>query len=386
MVVDFLHESMPMCAAAKPLLLAALLCLVAACAKKEAGDSAAEAPATAASSSLAVTLAPATRRPIERALVASGPVAAWEEMQLGVELSGVRVTALHADVGQTVRRGQVLLELDHRTLDSDLRQAQAAHAEARAGVQLAQANLGRGQALANSQLISAAALDELRAGLVQAQARAATTQAQRDGVQLRRDFATLRAPDDGVISKRLVQPGQVVVAGSELLRLIRRGRLEWRPELPDAELARVRIGAAVSLHDGNAELVTGRVRAVSPGVDTGTRTGTVYVELPEPGALKAGAFIEGRIVTSASPALMVPASSVVMRDGYAYVFTVAAGGKVRRLRVRVGASEGGQIEVLEGLSDGQPVVATGAGFLGDDDMVRVVAAGAPGAARAGANE
>lgn len=328
----------------------------------------------AGASAMAVTLVPAQSRTIERSLVASGPVTAWEEMQLGVELSGLRVTALHADVGQQVRKGQVLLEIDHRTLDSDLRQAQAGYVEAAAGVRLAQVNLGRGQALAKSQLISASALDELGAALVQAQAREATTRAQRDGVQLRRDFATLRAPADGIVSKRLVQPGQVLTPGAELLRLIRDGRLEWRPELPEAELSRIALGAAATVRDSAGTAVTGRVRALSPGVDSSTRTGTVYVELPDPGPLKAGAFVEGRIVTSASPALMVPAASVVMRDGYAYVFTVDGEGVVKRLRVRTGASDGDQVEILDGLAPAQQVVATGAGFLGDGDIVRVVSA------------
>jgi RND family efflux transporter MFP subunit len=349
----------------------ALICLVAiGCGKKtEPVDTAA---AAAGSASLAVTLAHAEQRPIERSLVASGPVTAWEEMQLGVELSGLRVTALHVDVGQTVRKGQVLLEIDRQTLDSDLRQAEAAASEAQAGVQLAKVNLWRGQEMAKSQLISASALDNLRAALVQAEARAATTGAQRDGVKMRRDFASLRAPDDGVISKRMVQPGQVVMAGAELLRMIRQGRLEWRPELAEADLAKVKVGAVVNLHDANGQPVTGRVRAVSPGVDTTTRTGTIYADLPQPGALKAGTFVEGRIITSASTGLLVPSAAVVMRDGYAYVFTVDAQNIAHRVRVTAGAAQGDQVEVLAGLKPGEAVVATGAGFLGDGDRVRVV--------------
>lgn len=348
--------------------------LLLACGAQSDPEAAAATAKVEPAASLAVSLVRAEPRHIERKVTVSGPVAAWEEMQLGVELNGMRVTALHVDVGQSVRKGQLLLEIDHRWLDSELRQAQAGYSEAKAGVQLAQLNLSRGQALAKSQIISASALDELRAGLVQAEARLATTQAQRDGAQMRRNFAELRAPDDGVISKRLVQPGQVVMAGAELLRLIRQGRLEWRPELPDADLARVTPGAAVFLRDANQQVVRGRVRAVSPGVDPATRTGTIYVDLPEPGALKAGTFVEGSIVTSASTALMVPAAAVVMRDGYAYVFTVDAKNIVSRLRVRIGASDGGQVEVLDGLQPGQPLVATGAGFLGEGDKVRVVAA------------
>ena len=100
---------------------------VAGCGKKA---DPADAAAANESASMAVTLARAERKPIQRSLIASGPVTAWEEMQLGVELSGLRVTALHVDVGQAVRKGQVLLEIDHQTLDSDLRQAQAAASEA----------------------------------------------------------------------------------------------------------------------------------------------------------------------------------------------------------------------------------------------------------------
>ena len=353
-----------------------LLCIMlAACdgSTEPAAVAEASAESEGPAASLAVSLTRAESRPIERSVIASGPVSPWEEMQLGVELSGMRVTALHVDVGQSVRKGQLLLEIDHRWLDGELRQAQAGYSEAKAGVQLAQLNLSRGQALAKSQIISASALDELRAGVVQAEARLATTQALRDNAQMRRNFADLRAPDDGIISKRMVQPGQVVMAGAELLRLIRRGRLEWRPELPEAELAKVLPGATVVIGDATQAQVSGRVRAVSPGVDTATRTGTVYADLPEPGALKAGAFVEGRIVTSSSNALMVPAAAVVMRDGYAYVFTVDSKNIVSRIRVRTGASDGGQVEIIDGLTPGQSIVATGAGFLGEGDKVRVVA-------------
>ena len=81
-------------------------------------------------------------------------------------------------------------------------------------------------------------------------------------MQLRRDFTTLRAPDAGIISRRLVQPGQVVSAGSQLLGLIRQGRLEWRPALAEADRARVSIGDTVRLRDATGAQVEGRVRAV----------------------------------------------------------------------------------------------------------------------------
>lgn len=345
-------------------LILSLLVVLSACGKQDdvAGDSA---------STLAVTLANAEQRPIQRSVVVSGPVAAHEEMQLGVEISGARVTALNVDVGQQVRKNQVLLELDHRSLDSELAQAQASLREADAALNLASTSQARGEQLGKQQLISASQLDELRAQRAQADARRATARAQRDGAQLRRDFAELRAPADGIISKRLVQPGQVVAAGSELLRLIRDGRLEWRAELPEDQLAAISVGDAVVL-SANGSTVEGLIRAVSPGVDSQTRTGTIYADLPAPGRLHPGTYVEGRIVTGAGKGLMVPTASVVERDGHSYVFTIDAKKAAHRLRVRTGATVDGRIEIVEGLKTADAVVEEGAGFLGDGDVVRVV--------------
>ncbi len=128
--------------------------------------------------------------------------------------------------------------------------------------------------------------------------------------------------------------------------------------------------------------ISGRVRAVSPGVDAESRTGTLYVDLPEPGPLKAGVYLEGRIVTGSGQALMLPSEAVVQRDGHAYVFVLDDGQVVQRRRVRTGLAEAGRIEIVEGLEPGRRVVVKGAGFLGEGDRVRVVAdtdteAGAP---------
>lgn len=333
-------------------------------------------PADAAqpSASMAVGVVRVQPQEIRRSVLVSGPVAPWEEMQLGVETGGLRVTALHVDVGQQVRKGQLLLQLDHRSLDSELAQADAALREAEAGASLARSQLARGQALAGDKYISSMQLDELRAGRVQSEARLGTARAARDAAALRRSFADLRAPAAGVISKRLVQPGQVVGSGSELLRLIRDGRLEWRAELAEAELARVKPGDRIELRTRDGQSVAGSVRAVSPGLDAATRTGTVYADLPDPQGLQPGTYLQGRIDTGLSQGLTVPASAVVQRDGHPNVFTVDAQGIAHRVRIRTGVAHEGRIEVVEGLEAGAAVVDQGAGFLGDGDRVRIVEA------------
>ncbi|HYG05770.1 MAG TPA: efflux RND transporter periplasmic adaptor subunit [Stenotrophomonas sp.] len=348
------------------LLLLTLLLSACGASEKKSDEDAAQA------SALAVSLTTAQMQPMARTVLVSGPVSAYEEMQLGVELSGQRVTALNVDVGQWVKQGQVLLELDHRTLDSELAQAEASLRQAQTAQELAALNYDRGARLAAEKLISASSLDELRATRVDAEAQTANARARRDASRLQRDFAQLRAPADGVVSKRLVQPGQVVAAGTELLRLIRDGRLEWRAELVEDQLAGVKVGNTVEL-PYNGQVIQGRIRAVSPGVDAQTRTGTIYADLPEPGPLKPGVYVEGRIVTGAGQALTIPSAAIVQRDGHSYVFTVDANNTAQRRRVRSGQVVEGRTEIVEGLKAGDRVVVEGAGFLGEGDRVRVVA-------------
>jgi RND family efflux transporter MFP subunit len=355
-------------------LLLAALCLAAATAACKRDAAPADPDAAGA---MAVTVVPATPRTLAQGVTVSGAVSPVEEMQLGVEIGGLRVTSLDVDVGQTVEQGQRLLTLDHRTLDAELAQAEAALREAEAGAALARSNLARGQQLAAGKYISAGQLDELRAQRTRSEAQVGTARASRDAAALRRSFADLRAPAAGIISKRLVQPGQVVAAGTELLRLIRDGRLEWRAELPSSQLALVHPGDPIRLRGRDGADVGGRVRAVSPGVDADTRTGTVYADLPQPGGLQPGTYLEGRIESGEAQALAVPTAAVVPRDGFPCVFTVDAQGKAKQRRIETGGADGGWTEVRGGLEAGERVVVEGAGFLADGDRVRVVAANAP---------
>lgn len=364
--------------AMRALLLALCLpVLLAACSKNEA-------EADAGNSAQAVSVVPAIQREMARGITVSGPASPVEDMQLGVEVSGLRVTALNVDVGQSVQRGQVLLTLDHRMLDADLAQANAALREAEAGAELARSNYARGQNLAKDQFISAMQLDELRAARTQGEARVGTARASRDTAALRRSFADLRAPASGIISQRLVQPGQVVAAGTPLMHLIRDGRLEWRAELPASQLGLVKPGDVIRLNSSEGVAIEGRVRAVSPGVDAASRTGTVYADLPPgllaAGILQAGAFLEGRIDTGTGKVLAVPAEAVVLRDGFPTVYVLDAGqSSVHAQRIETGSREGRYVEVRAGLEAAAQVVIEGAGFLADGDKVRVVPASAAAA-------
>ncbi|MBL8198009.1 MAG: efflux RND transporter periplasmic adaptor subunit [Chromatiales bacterium] len=359
-----------------------LAALIAACGSPESPS--ADLPAA----SLVVTTVAPVSRELDRSISVSGSVSAWQEMSLGVELTGIRATEVLVEVGDRVRAGQPLLKLDNRTLEVQFRQDDAGVTQAQAALELARANAVRGDSLVEQGLISSSDSDKLRADLRSAEAQLITAQADRDAARLRLGFATLSAPDDGIISARLVQPGQVVSAGSELLRLIRRGRIEWRADLAEADLIRVTPGTIVELDGPAGTVIRGQVRAVSPAVDPATRTGLLYADLPEPGPLRAGMFAEGRILIGKAAASVVPRESVVFRDGFAYLFVLKpldgaeTGNALRRVeqrRVAIGSRQGEVTEILSGLEPGERVVRRGAGFLGNGDVVREVSDSADGA-------
>ncbi len=327
--------------------------------------------------SLVVTTTTMTTQRMERALAVSGSVAAWEEISLGAELTGIRVAAVLVEVGDTVRAGQPLLRLDARTLQVQARQADASVAQAKASLALARANATRGESLQNEGLISSSNSDELRATLASAEAQLAAAEADLDAARLRLGFAILTAPDAGVISARTVQPGQIVSSGTDLLRIIRQGRLEWRAELTEGDLTRVRVGTPVELQSPSGQRILGKVRAVAPAVDPETRTGILYADLPAPGDLRAGMFAQGQVLLGATLATVLPRESVVFRDGFSYVFVAeaenAAAFKVERRRITIGPQRGDFTEVQGGLKPAERIVVKGAGFLSDGDLVREVA-------------
>ena len=372
------------------IILAITLTLLAGCGRPQ-GEAAGAGPKP----SLVVTVGVLATRPLERSLAVSGSVGAWQEISLGVELTGIRVADVLVEVGDTVKIGQPLLRLDARTLQVQARQADASVAQAKASLELARANARRGESLVTQGLISSSNLDELRANLTKGEAQLATAEADREAARLRLSFATLTAPDAGVISARAAQPGQIVSAGTELLRLIRRGRLEWRAELAENELTRVVGGTVVELTGPRGKQITGRVRTVSPALNPATRTGLVYADLPAPGDLRAGMFAEGRILLGATPASVLPRESVVFRDGYPYVFVVkpatgagASTGDASSLRnaeqrrISIGIQQGDFTEILSGLQAADRVVVRGAAFLSNGDLVREVPAGSAAVAAA----
>ena len=341
-----------------------------------AHSAAPEKPVAAPKPALTVTVVLAQSVSLPIKLAANGNIAAWQEASIGTEANGLRLTDVRVNVGDRVRAGQVLAVFAAESIQADVAQARAAVAEAQASATEAKANADRARSLQPTGVWSAQQINQYLTAELTARARVELAQATLASQQLRLKQTQVLAPDAGVISARTASVGAVLPAGTELFRLIRQGRLEWRAELTSAELPRLQPGALAHITAANGTTVQGRLRMVAPTVDVQTRNGLVYVDLLEAGSgateIKAGMFARGEFELGASPALTVPQTAMVMRDGFSHVFALQPDGHVRQIKVQAGRRQGDRIEVVSGLSAGVPVVVQGAGFLNDGDLVKVL--------------
>jgi len=332
---------------------------------------------SAPKAALTVTVTQPLTAKLPLKITANGSIAAWQEASVGTEANGLRLTEVRANVGDVVKRGQVLAVFASDTVKADAAQANASVAEAEAALAEAAANAQRARDLQPSGALSAQQITQYLTAERTAQARLQAQRAAAQVAQLRLVQAQVLAPDAGVISSRSATVGAVLPAGQELFRLIRQGRLEWRAEVPSSDLVRVKVGlpASVAATSGGAP-ITGKVRVVAPTVDAQTRNGIVYVDLGASTDVKAGMFARGEFDVGQSDALTLPQTAVVLRDGFNYVLKVGPDSKVTQAKVAVGRRVGDRIEITSGLDAAAKVVASGGGFLSDGDTVKVVEAAA----------
>ena len=337
-----------------------------------AADDKKAAPPTTAKSALTVTVTQPTTARLPLRITANGNIAAWQEASVGTEANGLRLAEVRVNVGDVVKRGQVLATFAPETIQAEVAQIRAAVAEAEATLAEASANAKRARGLQATGALSDAVISQYLTAERTAQARLNAQRALTSMQQLRLGQTRVLAPDNGVISARNATVGAVLPAGQELFRMIRQGRLEWRAEVASTDMAALKVGMAVRVTPAAGETVKGVVRMVAPTVDPLTRNGFVYVDLPQPGSARAGMFSSGEFDIGNAAGLTLPQGAVKLRDGFGYVLRVGPDSKVTEVKVTLGRRVGDRVEITGGIDATTRVVAAGVGFLGDGDTVRVV--------------
>lgn len=330
------------------------------------------AKAPAAKAALTVSLVTPTVADWPQILPANGSVVAWQEAIIGPEISNYRITEVRVQVGDQVKKGDVLARIANDTVASELAESRASVAELQASATEAKGNADRARELKTQGFYSTQLNTQYQTAEHTAAARLAAAKARQQSAELKMSKTSVLAPDDGVISARSATVGSLTQPGQELFRLIRGGRLEWRAEVPSSDMARIQPGQVAMLVNPSGVVVKGLVRAVAPSVDPQTRNGLIYVDLPNGPDVRAGMFARGEFQLAHSSALTLPQSSIVLREGFAYVFRLEGADRAAQTKVALGRRLNDRVEIISGLKPETKVVQSGAGFLADGDVVKVV--------------
>ena len=341
-----------------------------------------ETVASKTKAALTVTVVEPEQQNWRQNFTANGNIAAWQEVVIGSELSGQRITKVYVNVGDTVQHGQVLAEINSESIRADLASAKANYAEAQAVLADASANNKRFQQLKNTGAISAQEATQYQTSQNTAHARLDAAKARIDSDQLRLTQTQVIAPDRGVISARNATVGSLAQTGQEMFRLIRNDRLEWRAEVTSTDLYKLKqsMTAQIISPDPSQAPVKGTVRMIAPVIDPQTRFGLVYVDLPTTDAVRMGMFVKGSFDLGEKPALTLPQSALLLRDGFSYIFIVNKDNRVTQQKVTLGRRQDDRVEILDLPSSNDKdtnninnikVVESGAGFLADGDLVKI---------------
>jgi RND family efflux transporter MFP subunit len=372
--------------------------------KPQAEHAAAKAPAKAEPPAPAVTVVRAERSEFVETVMVTGSFVAREEILVAPEVDGLRVLELKVEEGDQVKKGDVLAVLVTEQIEAQLAANEAALGSATASIERAnslvaemdaraaeaKAQLERARPLVASKYLSESVFDQRQASarasaallasakgsLAQAEAEKNQIEAQRRELMWRRGNAEVRAPADGIVSRRSARIGGLALAnsfggGDTMFRITQNGEIELDAEVAETHLWKVKQGQKARVTSTGGEEVAGTVRLVAPEVDKTMRLGHVRIFLGNRPDLKIGSFGRGIIETGQGRAIAVPLSAVLYNEGGASV-QVVVDGKVATRSVKTGLETAGMIAIETGVAEGELVVAKAGTFLRDGDAVRAV--------------
>jgi len=314
---------------------------------------------------ISVAVATAEQGKIARPLVVEGTVAARSEVKILPKMTG-RVLEVLVDEGSAVKAGQKLAKIESPELEWQMQQQKAALLTAQANLSNAKSNLDRMRTLVEQGAISQQQFESTETQLKVADAQVKQIRAAIRLLETQSENATVTSPISGVVIGRSAEVGLMAMPSSPLFTIAESGPLEVQVNVPEQEMAHLKVGAPVKVESAAfpGESFDGKIREVSPAVDPQTRQIKAKIDLGKGGPLKVGMFVSGTIQTQARESLLVPTTALQNDGTQAFVY-LEEEGKAKRVNIRTGIRNGAQVEVLDGLSVGAPVVVEGGAFLKD---------------------
>lgn len=322
----------------------------------------------------AVTVVAVAPHDIEGGVIASGPLAPREEMDIFPQLTTYRALQVLVDEGSWVKAGQPLARLDDTLLKAQLAQQDALARQQKVLADRADEEAARVKGLDTEGILSQEQIDQRRFAAASARAQAAAQQAAADDVRTREGLMMVRAPSAGLVYERNVRIGDIGGGTTPWFRIARDGQVELSADVSEDAVEKIKVGAPVKVTLADQTQVPGVVRLVSPGVDAQTRLGRVRVSLPVRPDIRAGGFARGTFMGVRRSTTAVPETAIRYDANGASVLVIGEGGRVIATPVVTGEHGGGYVELLKGPPDGALVVQQAATMLTPGDVVRPVPA------------
>jgi len=285
------------------------------------------------------------------------------------------------DIGSRVQKGELLAEIETPEIAQQLSQAVAAREQASASLALANSTVERWESLRKKDVVSQQELDERRSGVVQARANVAAAEANVQRLRQLDAFKRVTAPFAGVITKRNVDVGDLIDAGSGsgrvLFVLTQTDALRVYVNVPQTYAQLIKPGQSVTVTQAElrGQRFSGTVARTAGAIDTATRTMQVEIALPNPdGSLLPGAYVQVALPMAASTVLRVPTNTLLFRADGSRVALVDGSGRISLRPVLIGRNLGEEVELLGGVTAADRLVLNPTDSLADGDVVTVAAA------------
>lgn len=302
----------------------------------------------------------------------TGTINARDELPISLEGEGSRIAAILVEVGDRVRKGQVLARLNPSVIAPQVASLSASLEEARSSAELAAADFRRGQAVAASGALSAEEIERRRTVAANAQAKVKVASAQLAESRARLGRTDIRAPADGIVLTRAAEVGQTATQGGEpLFRLGRGGDVEMRGQVAEQDLPKLAVNQEARVRvTGAPDAFAGKVRLLGATIDAQNRMGSIRVTLSQDRNLRPGAFARGEVVAGRARHPVLPQTAVLTDLKGNFVLIVDAESRVRRRDIKVAGMRNAGVVVDSGLTGNEQVVATAAAFLREGEKVR----------------
>jgi RND family efflux transporter MFP subunit len=332
----------------------------------------------------AADVATVETRALSRVLPLSGSLSPLLQTTLKSKVAG-EVLELAVREGQTVKKGELLARIDIRNLGARLEAEAATVEKTRADASLAKLNRDNSAALLAEKFISQNAYDTAESTYQASLANLRLAQANQRLALNAVEDANVRAPFDGVIYKRIAQPGEKVSEDSPIVALVNLAEMEMEALAPASEIPAVQPGQSARFRVGGfgERLFEGRVARINPVTEPGSRSIYVYLALANPdSALKGGMFAQGDLVLDKTePRPAIPLTALRSESGLPYVLVIEDDKLVKRpVTLGLRAENEGYVEVLAGLEPGERVLSARIDTLGPGSVVTLAQAATPAAA------